>query len=374
MICPKCHRDIPDDAIYCPYCARVIVRQPQSAHPRHRPNGAGYAIKRGRTWTAFYCVSLSFDEQGKIHRKLISKGGFKTKAEALAYVEVLKTGRAEKSAPALSYYWDVYEKGELHALSSSKQESYAIAWKKLSPIAHRAVDTLTVQDLRTVVSSAAPTYYPARDMKVLLNHLFELAGADGWVSKELPSYIILPKLEEKERTPFSDVEQAALWKVYDAGDRRAAIPLIMIYTGMMPGEILNLTVPMVNIDAQQITGVGLKTKVRKAAPVYIPDCIVPILIDEIAHARTPKGYVWPHSRDRFYGDYYAVLAAAGCRRLEPYCCRHTTATALAVGEGIAPQTVRKIMRWSTTKMLDRYAHPDDTDAQTAINTLRKSTQ
>ena len=74
----------------------------------------------------------------------------------------------------------------------------------------------------------------------------------------------------------------------------------------------------------------------------------------------------------FYALYYDALTRAGCRRLTPYSCRHTTATALAVTENIAPQTVRKIMRWSTTKMLDRYAHPSDTDAAAAVESLKKS--
>ena len=65
------------------------------------------------------------------------------------------------------------------------------------------------------------------------------------------------------------------------------------------------------------------------------------------------------------------LAAAGCRDLPPYSCRHTTATALAITKNIAPQTVTKIMRWSSAKMLDRYAHPDQKDALKAVNRIKK---
>ena len=45
------------------------------------------------------------------------------------------------------------------------------------------------------------------------------------------------------------------------------------------------------------------------------------------------------------------------------------ATASAITEGIAPQTIKKVMRWSTTRMLDRYAHPDQTDVRAAIDTI-----
>jgi hypothetical protein len=40
---------------------------------------------------------------------------------------------------------------------------------------------------------------------------------------------------------------------------------------------------------------------------------------------------------------------------------------------VAPQTIKKIMRWSTVKMLDHYAHPDTSDALQGINTMAKPT-
>lgn len=370
MVCPRCERQIPDDAILCCYCGRTIVKQQQAKH-HARGNGSGCAYKRGKTWTAKITVGWQTDDQGIKRPRCRYKGGFKTRNDALAYINTLKSGLHLKEAPNLLHYWELYRDHECERLSDGKQRAYRIAWGKLSSIQFRPVDTLTVQDLRDVVSEQAHTYYPARDMKVVLHHLFKLAGADRWVDKDLPEYIILPELHEKERQPFTEEEQAALWRVYDAGDRRAAIPLIMIYTGMMPGEMQGLKMEMIDIDHQRIIGAGMKTKVRRETPIYLPDTIVPVLIEEMQHATSTKGFVWPRTTDKFYEDYYAVLQAAGCRRLEPYSCRHTTATALAITEGIAPQTIKRVMRWSTTKMLDRYAHPDDKDAMEAVNRIAR---
>lgn len=316
-------------------------------------------------------VGWHMDDVGKRHQICRYKGGFKTRNEALAYIPTLKAGAVMREVPTLLHYWELYRDNEYEKLSESKQMAYRIAWGKMSSIWYRRVDSLTVHDLRDVVNQNTKTYYPARDMKVVLSHLFKLAGADRWVEKDLPEYIILPELQEKERQPFTEEEQAALWRIYDAGDRRAAIPLIMIYTGMMPGEIQGLKLDMIDIDHQKIVGASIKTKVRRASPIYLPDTIIPVLIDEMEHSASGKGYVWPRNEDKFYENYYAVLEAAGCRRLEPYSCRHTTATALAITEGIAPQTIKKVMRWSTTKMLDKYAHPDDKDAMEALNRLAR---
>ena len=370
MNCRKCHKDIPDASAFCMYCGAKQV----ASHHR-RGNGQGTAYKRGNTWTASVVIGWKAapTEEGQPPRNVPvkrSKGGFPSKRDALAYCSTLMEAvNAPRVAPQLISYWNTYEGGDLEKLSKSKMTAYRGAWKKLAPLHYRLVNSITVKELRELVSTVAPSYYTARDCKTVLTRLFELAGADGWCSRELPSYIVLPKLEEKERQAFTDIEQAALWKLYESGDLRAAIPLLMIYTGMMPGEMQRLKVEHIDLESRTISGVGMKTKVRRESPVYVPDDIMPLVEDLISHAQ-PSGYLWARNEDKWYSDYYDALAAAGCRRLEPYCCRHTTATRLAISEGIAPQTIKRMMRWSTSKMLDRYAHPDDSDVREAANTLK----
>ena len=339
-----------------------------------RGNGQGCAYKSGKSWEAqvvigYRAPSNPSKQPIPIKRK---KRGFQTKAAALAYCPILLAGGREPvtKAPRLFEYWETYKKGEYANLSKSKQTAYTIAWNRLKSLHDLRVDTITVEMLRTAVSSNCQTYYPARDCRSLLSNLFSLAGADRFADKDLPSFIVLPPLEEKEQTPFSVDEQAAIWKLYESGDRRAAIPLLMIYTGMMPGEAQALKVENIDLEAKVIVNAGLKTKVRKATPIVLADCLLPVMEDLIANAR-PNGYIWKRHSTEWYDAYYAALEAAGCRRLPPYSCRHTTATALAITEGIAPQTIRRVMRWSTTRMLDRYAHPQTGDALTAVNTIKK---
>ena len=282
-----------------------------------------------------------------------------------------QSGSGRTKSPTLADYWSSYEAGEFQKLSASKQTAYRGAWQKLSDLHLRRVDSISVTDLRTCVSSATTSYYTVRDCKVLLNHLYALAGADGWASKDLPSYIVLPALEEKERDTFSTEEQKHLWNAYETGDLGAAVPLVMICTGMMPGEMMGLKVENVRLNEQKIVGVGLKTKVRKESPVYMPEDIIPVMEDLIAHADA-DGYLCRHNEKTWYKEYYAALERANCRRLEPYCCRHSTATRLAITEGIAPQTIQRMMRWSTTRMLDRYAHPDSSDVVAAANAIKRA--
>ena len=383
MICPKCKAENPDNAVFCMYCGKKCGNSAKKRRIKSRGNGTGTAFKRGSTWTAQVVMKYEdlppYDPDNpanKLPRKKItrSKGGFKTRDDALRYCPILKAGpQKPKEAPTLEHYWKTFEDGHYNALSESKQYAYKAAWKRLKTLQQTHIDQITVADLQRVVGSECKTFNTAKDCKTLLTALFNTAAAEGYVNKDLPSFIQLPKQEETERIPFSDTEQAALWKIYEAGDIRAAAPLLMIYTGMMPGEARKLSVSNFDMENRLIIGAGMKTKVRKATPIVLAESILPVAETLIANAQ-PDGMIWPKWKQKWYRDYYDVLKAAGCRELSPYSCRHTTATALAITEGVAPQTVKKVMRWASTKMLDRYAHPDQDDALAAVNTLKKAAE
>lgn len=369
MICPKCKKSAPEDAKYCPYCGRLLgaVSRPRT----RRGNSQGTAYKRGSSWTAQWTVDTYTDGDGHYKQIRKTKSGFKTKKAAHDFC-VSRSLVPERTAPKLIEYWRQYEKNRLPELSKDKQTCYKVAWKRWEPIWYHQVDRITSKQLQEIVNDKTSSYYPARDMKSIMTNLYKLIGADGFASKDVPSFIILPKLEESKREPFTDLEQAAIWKAWEAGCRAAALPLVMIYTGMMPVEMMHLRPGMIDLAARRITGVGHKTKVRKDSAVYLPDAIIPVLETTLAEmAQKGLSQPFPKSEQYFYSLYYEALSAANVRRLTPYSCRHTTATALAITEGIAPQTVRQIMRWSTTRMLDRYAHPDDQTILDAVNALAK---
>lgn len=341
-----------------------------------RGNGQGTAFKyrNGKCWVAQ--VVIGYKESKKPGGQPVPikrcKSGFATKKEALAYCPTLLAGGYEKPkiAPRLSDYWKWYSENAMLKIGKSKQDAYKVAWKRLQPIQDARIDTLTIDILQDTVSKAADTFYTQKDCRTLLKRLYERANAEGFVHAILPDYIEIVPLEESEQIPFNKDEQKALWKLYESGNMDAAIPLLMIYTGMMPGEAQALKVEHINLKQKTMFGMNLKTKVRKQTPVVLSDSILPVVEDLIANAM-PSGNIWPRNQAGWYVKYYNALERAGCRKLPPYSCRHTTATALAVDAKIAPQIAKRVMRWSTAKMMDRYAHPNITDALKAVNTIKK---
>lgn len=359
MLCRKCKKDLPDGAPFCCWCG---VKQEIKRSGRTRPNGAGCAFRRGKTWTVEVVIGHDVETGRPIRR---TKGGFKTKSEALSYAPALKGARRSEKVYNLAMYHQTWAQSA--TLSKSKETAYRIAWEKLAPIAYTPVADLDVSTLQNLVNKKAPTYYPARDIRTLLSHLFKLAIADQQMTVNLAQYIKLPKLDEESPEPFTEDELRALWSAYDQGETLVGYILLMVYTGMMPGELCIFRKDMIDWENKLIIGCGLKTKVRKRTPMVIADCILPILqhLCDI----TPGDKVLRMNRDNFYDAFHDVLARCGCRPLTPYACRHTTATALALGYNVAPSVIQKVMRHSKFATTQRYIHPDVSDALAAVNTI-----
>lgn len=68
-----------------------------------------------------------------------------------------------------------------------------------------------------------------------------------------------------------------IWEDYGKGNLISKYILLMIYSGMMPGELMQAEKNMTHWDTQEIIGCGLKTKKRKETPIVIADIVVPVL-------------------------------------------------------------------------------------------------
>lgn len=363
MKCRKCHAEIPDGSNYCLKCG---AKQDPEKRGKSRGNRQGTAVKRGSTWTAVWTTGCYVDDEGKYHQSRKWKGGFRTKRDALAFAAA--PSPEMKKAPTLRKYWDGWERSNFQDLSKSKQTAFKIAWKKLSKLADIEIDALTIDALQCCIDEKAETFYPAKDMKTILSHLFKRAVAEGNARTNLAEFIRLPKLEEKEMQPFTEDELRKLWDRYGNGDRFIGFVLLMVYSGMMPGELLAMKAEMIDWGKREIHGCGLKTKKRKETPIVFPDMIAPVLSDLVEHSKSKAGYVLGMNKDNFYNEYHAALQRAEVRDLPPYSCRHTTATALALGN-IAPSVIQEVMRHTKFSTTQRYIHPDTKSAHDAVNSL-----
>lgn len=364
MLCRKCRREVPDGP-YCMECGAAQAVKPSAR--KKRGNGQGTIIKRGKTYTAIATTGRYTTPDGKSHLIRQSKGGFQTKSDAYDYLSILKSGKPPEATfqKLLDAYWD----GPYKKLSESKKTAYDIASGRWKSIMSKSVKDTTLGELQAVLNSQAETYYPARDMQSLLSHMYKIAMADRVVSVNLARLLTLPELVEEEPEPFSEIELRKFWDAYGKGDRIIGYVLLMIYSGMMPGELLKAKVDMIDWDTREIHGCGLKTKKRKEVPIVFPAFLDPVLADLCEHAGK-TGKLVSMNKDKFYKCYHEAVINAGARDLPPYSCRHTTATALALGN-IAPSVIQEVMRHSKLATTQRYIHMTNAEAHSAINTMTR---
>lgn len=346
MNCRKCNAELVQDAVFCHICG---TRQDAIRSKRRRSNGEGTVYK-----------TKSGNWQCEIRNPRRTKGGFKTKKEALAYLETLKADK--RSVSTIASLYTLWSENSMPKLSESKQTAYKIAYNKIPvELAKQPIQDVTISNLQEIVSGL--TFYPARDIKSLLSHIYKRACAQGDVPGNLAQYIELPKLEEKEAAAFTEDEVMSLWEAYLSGDSFVGYILIMIYSGMMPGELLACKRQNIDLENRVIVGTGKKTKVRKETPIAIADCIVPVIENVCGETKLIHA-----NKDKFYTEYYKSIRNANIRELPPYSCRHTTATALA--SKVPPSILQRVMRHSKFTTTQRYIHHSAEQAKDAVNTIK----
>ena len=368
-LCVKCAAELPDGALYCHKCGKKQTVQERKRSTKSRPNGTGSAYKRGKTWECAAVLGYIIQDDGKQKCIRVTKGGFKTKKEAMEYIPKLKEER-HRMTPTLQELWERYrDSRKYEKLSDSRKEKYRIAWNKLKSLWFIKIDLLTTFDLQNAVDANASTFYPARDLKDLLSKLYQLAMPDQYVKTNLADFIELPDLNAKPQQPFEAEEIRKLWSDYADGNWWTGYILLMIYTGMMPGELLDCRKESIDWEGKQIIGAGKKTRERRETPIVLADIILPVLTDLCTH--TPGDKLIKINKDNFYQVYYETLSRAGCRRLTPYSCRHTAATSLAL-ENIPPSVIQKIMRHAKFSTTEKYIHVSIDPMLDAVNKLSRS--
>lgn len=350
MDCRKCSRTLPEDAVFCCYCG---IKQSITRKHRKRANGTGTVFRYRGGWAVEYTEGWEIVGDD-LRRKLRRKTGFKTSKDAEEALAVL---RAQAEAPAVpekhiivktvADLWESYRSSELPKRGESTRTAYEIAWRKRikGTIGDRPIDDVKLDDLNAIVAHC--TYDPAKDVRDLMSILFQRAIVDRQTTVNPAPMMTLPLQAGKEVVPWEPSEVSSLWSAWGNGERIAGYCLLMIYSGMMTGELLRCKEEMINWDDQQIIGCGLKTKKRKEMPIHFPHIVEPILRELCATKsgkRGGEGYILDVSERSFYERFKKMKESLGIRpEVIPYSSRHSTGTELSL-MGVPPAVIIDIMR------------------------------
>lgn len=363
MLCISCEKEIPDGSKFCNHCGVSQTPAEKVHNTKKRGNGQGSVYRSGGKWAAEVTLGY-YMENGKVKRKMRRKYGFDRKKDALAYIETLRTDKRPKKV-TFSQLYEMFRTGEMAKLSQSKNTAYTIAWRKIAgELCFMSLADATVSRLQEITDKCGTSYYTKRDIKNLLSHLFRIAIRDEYADRNRAQYIILPPLESKEKTIFTEEEIDLLWS--DSEDYLVRHILLMIYTGMRPGELLQILKTNVHLSEQYLTG-GIKTRRGKNRKIIIPDKALSLLRALMEEAEGER--VSNYRRDEFYDAWSAYKARAGLREeLSPYSCRHTYITMLTALK-VSPAMLQELAGHEDYDTTLEYTHLSVQDRLREVNRL-----
>lgn len=209
-------------------------------------------------------------------------------------------------------------------------------------------------------------------VRSLMHMVFRWAMSRGIIERDWSQFVELTADEQAtKRAVFSPEEIAILWNIWREGAPVPGEPerlrgqnmlpslLLLLYTGMRVGELLELRPEDVNLEGRYIDLRGTKTKAaRRRIPLHRE--IVPVVRYLLNTSRArfihdEKGRPMTYSQYK-YGWFDRVMPALGMRHT-PHDARHTFVSGLD-SAGVRRAALMFIVGHSQRDVTDRYTHKD----------------
>lgn len=358
MECRSCKKEIPDGAVFCPWCGKKQAAPARKA--LKRPNGAGTVYKlsgrRTRPWVAA--------------KNKVIVGYYEKKTDALAALEKLSGKNLdERYNMTFAEVFAEWKAEHYREIGEKGIETYERAYVIFQPLHDEKFRSLRTADFQAVIDQhMSKSHSTVNKYKQLLTQMSTWAVREEICTTNFARFVKLPENVKKEKEIFTADE---IKKLENDGSDTAKIVLMLLSTGMRIGELFNL--PLKDYHGDYVIG-GEKTKAGKnrIIPIrpegqeyfayFAKKANGSLLISGYEGQKVPANF-----RRR---EYYPLLEKLKIEKKTPHSTRHTYATR-AVKEGLAPEYLQKIIghaNYATTA--DVYTHIDaETLVSAVTNTL-----
>lgn len=244
MECKSCHTQLIDNSQFCHICGK---KQPPATRKRHhRAQAEGTIAKLSGQRQKPYWARLPADYSSGIpeRRSLGCFPTYKAAAEALAKALYSPNDFSQQeSTITLKNLFECFcDSHYFAALSKSAQGSHCTAWKHLAQHASVPVTNINKDTFQVPINSAHDSGLKRESLAKIRNLsslLCKEAMGLGLMAVNYGQLVQLPRHDSTAIKPFSMRDIQLLWDASDAGDKDAGTVLILIYTGMRPGELLS---------------------------------------------------------------------------------------------------------------------------------------
>lgn len=335
--CRKCGKALDDEWIGCPWCGTPVAVKHRKV--KNRGNGQGTAYQRGKTWTAKVIVGWRNMAQEDGTATLIpiqkTKGGFKSKTEALRYCEEMRKSPTKVDCnDSFAQVYDRWRSFYESRIKGSTMACYKAAFKYYESIQHYKMTTITAEDLQRCIDECSKGRSTKDDMRSVCSLVYKYAMQNGIVETNLAQFLY-PGREKKGKRPAFSMEE--LEKIRQAVGREAYADYVYVlcYTGFRPNEFLSLrkeAYSVVEQEGEQIPLLigGFKTEAGTNRGVTISPKILDIVVAQMNKAGE---YIFPKADDGTMMDdevfrercFKPLMNRLGIEGKTPYSCRHTFA-------------------------------------------------
>lgn len=252
------------------------------------------------------------------------------------------------------------------SISKSAVKSYHIAFKHISNIADMPITNIHFQHLQNVVNSMhikGLSYSSCKKVRTLLNQLFNYAIIKDYPLINYAQYLNLgPNISTIRRRVFTRQQINKLWAIDSSYSH---IILILLYTGLRIGELLNLRKQDINRRSSYLIVRHAKTKVGEGRIIPLHHRIMP-LIEQLYN--DTNDYLFTISYTTFRKHFQDIMKQLNCKHTI-HDTRHTFASLL---DAVAlPNALRSLLGHKQGDITTRvYTHKTIRELRKTIELLK----
>lgn len=319
------------------------------------PNGYGSVYKlpgnRRKPWAVRITISKTDGTDGKTHWKYKYLGYYPTQGEALIALAHYNENPYDMDSNKITFA-EVFEQWSAEhypKISKSNINGYNASYKLCKPLYSMRFNVIRKSHLQGVVDTCGKNYPTLRKLRVLFTSLYKFALQNDICSKDYSQYIDINQYKDRnpnaiDRRPFNKEELTTVLSWKDTNEYISVI-LMLIYSGVRIGELLDLKKCNVNLDEKWFfveaskTGAGIRRVpiAKKVQPffehwMHKNDCEYLL--------STPEG---KHFLYKNYFDSYwsPLIEQMGMQHL-PHDTRHTCVSLLTAA-GVDDKIIKKIV-------------------------------
>lgn len=326
------------------------------------PNGYGSVYRLHGNRRKPWCVRLTVSTRPYKYKYL---GYYETQAEGLAALAMYHKDPYDLDSRSATFadLYDRWSEEHYQKIAPNTKRIYRAAYSACQGIHAMRWSDIRLSHLQHMVDTCGKNYPVLVHVKLLLSQLYQYAMRHELSQKDYSRFVDISQYKDKRpnrtrRAVFTKEEIAALWA---SDDPDAKTVLVLIYTGVRIGELLELKKENVNLEEQWFDVVQSKT-VAGIRRVPIADKILPFFVEMMQNDGD-------HVMGRHH-SYHAYLRGHwhidGHR---PHDTRHTCISLLA-DAGTDERVIKKIVGHTGTGVTETvYTHFDFQILLDAINTI-----